>query len=109
VTDRPLSDAYQSTDFWVEDAPAGRFSFRCGERSERLDRLLVGHGLRDWAFITACNPGSQRLPDEENARRTRTLEVQLRGLPCVIYHGRGVGTVGDWPPEPSFLMLGIDH
>ena len=109
MTDTQLSDAYESTDFWVDDVPGGPFSFRCGERCERLERLLLRHDLRDWVFITACNPGSRRLSPEKNDCRTRALEAQLPGRPCVIYRGRGVGTVGEWPPEASFLVLGIDH
>ena len=26
-----------------------------------------------------------------------------------FFHGWGVGTRGDWPPEPSLLVLGIDE
>jgi hypothetical protein len=100
-----LRTAYESTEFWVDDAPSGQFYLRCGERSPTLDRLLTDAGLNDWIYITACNPGSRRLSDDENASRMQQLEAQLQALPCVIYHGRGVGTVGDWPPEPSLLVL----
>jgi Protein of unknown function (DUF3293) len=102
-----LPGAYEATDFWVDDAPAGPFSIRCGERSPTLDRLLSDAGLEDWAYITACNPGSRPLTDEENASHMRKLETQLQALGCTIYHGRGVGKGGDWPPEPSLLVLGL--
>ena len=102
--DRELAAAYEATEFWVEDVPGGRFCVRCGEGSPDLDRLLADHHLSEWAYVTACNPGSERLSDEENAQRMRDLERLVQGPPCVIFHGSGVGTRGDWPPEPSLLV-----
>jgi len=102
-----LRNAYEATDFCVDDAPCGPFSIRCGQRSKTLDSLLAEVGLDDWAYVTACNPGSCKLSDEENAIRLRNLEAQLRALRCVIFHGRGVGTNGNWPPEPSLLAIGL--
>ena len=102
-----LRIAYEATEYWVDDAPSGPFYLRCGERSPKLDDLLAGAGLGGWVYITASNPGSCQLSDEENMGRMQRLEVQLRALNCVIYHGRGGGTAGNWPAEPSFLALGL--
>jgi hypothetical protein len=107
MEDRELAAAYEATNFWVEDAPDGHFCLRCGERSPDLDRLLAAHQLSEWAYVTACNPGSEPLSDGENARRTHELGEWLRGLRLVIFHGKGVGTRGDWPAEPSLLVLGL--
>jgi ADP-ribosylglycohydrolase len=104
-----LCRAYEATDFCVDDAPGGAIKIRSGDRSPPLDRLLANADCDEWIYITACNPGSRSLSDEENARRMRELESSLNGLPCVVYHGRGVGTVGDWPPEPSVLVLGLSE
>jgi hypothetical protein len=111
--DEPRREAlrrlYESTEYWVDDAPDGAFSIRCFEKNAALDRLLAVAGRDDWIYITACNPGSRQLPDEENARRMAELEMRLRLLPCVLYRGRGVGALETWPPEPSFLVLGLDE
>jgi hypothetical protein len=107
MRDSDLDDAYLATNYWVEDAPGGRFCIRSGEPCPELDRLLEASGLSDWAYVTACNPGSELLSEEENAGRTLSLEEGLRGLGYAIFHGRGIGTSGDWPPEPSLLILGI--
>ena len=104
-----LRGAYESTDYCVDDAPGGAFKIRCGERSPQVDHLLADAGLDDWVYITACNPGSHQLSDAENGRRMIALEARLQALPCVAYRGRGVGTAGDWPPEPSLLVLGLDE
>src|SRR4029077_14063585 len=102
-----LRTAYEATDYWVDDAPGGAFHFRIGERSAQIDGLLAEIGFGDWVYITACNPMSRPLSDEANAGRMIQLETRLRALPCVAYHGRGVGTIGKWPPEPSLLALGL--
>jgi hypothetical protein len=104
-----LCGSYEATDYWVDDAPGGPFKIRCGEPSSAVDRLLIELGLDRWVYITACNPWSRRLPDEQNQGRMHELETRLNELPCTVYHGRGVGTAGNWPPEPSLLVLGLSE
>jgi hypothetical protein len=103
MVDDELRAAYESTDYWVE-APGGRFRIRHGERCEALDALLAAEGAREWAYVTACNPGSRRLSDEENERRIRALDERLREMDLRCYRGRGVGE--GWAEE-SRLVLGI--
>ena len=103
MSDHPLRPAYEATDYWVGDC----FMIRCGERSPPLEALLAESGHDTWAFITAWNPGSIALDTAENRRRMTDLcgRIALLGLPML--EGEGVGTGGDWPPEPSLLVLGI--
>lgn len=103
MDDHPLKPAYEATDYRVGD----RFTIRCGERSPSLDALLAESGHDTWAFITAWNPGSTALDTAENLRRMTDLSdrIALLGLPTL--EGEGVGTGGDWPSEPSLLVLGI--
>ena len=103
MNDHPLRPAYETTDYRVGD----RFTIRCGERSPPPDALLAESGHDTWAFITAWNPGSIALDTAENRRRMTDLcgRLALLGLPML--EGEGVGTGGDWPPEPSLLVLGI--
>ena len=107
MSDDPLRIAYEATEFWVDDAPCGPFYLRCGVQSPKLDRLLAHAGLNEWVYITACNPDSRPLSDKENETRMQKLEARLHAQSCLFYHGRGVPTVGDWPPEPSLLVLGL--
>ena len=94
-----LEAAYRATDYRVEDAPGGPFVIRVGEVCDRLDG--------EWAFVTACNPGSNPVSDVENARRMAELEATVREGGRTYYHGHGVGRDGRWPAEPSLLILGI--
>lgn len=90
---RDLEAAYRATDY-----RAGEYLIRIGEVP------LID--ADSWAFVTACNPRSERLPDAENARRMAQLEaaVEFPFLP-----GEGTARDGSWPPEPSLLILGIDE
>ena len=55
----------------------------------------------------ACNPFSRSLIDEENCARQATMlaDLQRLGLRCTEGHGQHPSN--DWPPEPSFLVLGL--
>ncbi|HLJ12219.1 MAG TPA: DUF3293 domain-containing protein [Planctomycetaceae bacterium] len=107
LTRLSFRDIYEATDYWVDDAPGGPFRICCGEQSPELDRALSEAGAHDWVYITACNPLSQALSDQENASRMLDLEARLRAMSCVVFHGRGVGRIGNWPAEPSLLVMGL--
>jgi hypothetical protein len=103
-----LAHAYFRTTYIVE-APAGPIRLRIGERNGALDDLLAGSGVREWAFITAWNPGSFKLPPAENARNNADLEMRIGKGGYRFLPGEGVGDDGAWAPERSFLVLGIDQ
>ena len=95
-----LEAAYLGTDYRVEDFPTGPFTIRIGEPSAALAGL-------DWAFVTACNPRSVLLSDEENTRRMAALENAVQHGGWHYYHGQGVGRDSNWPAEPSLLIVDI--
>lgn len=65
--------------------------------------------LKSWAFITACNPRSEPLAPEENHLRQADLRDYLLSLGYSIFPGRGIAEEPGWPPEKSFLILGISR
>jgi hypothetical protein len=83
------------------------FTLRVGEPSAELDALLDSHAATTWAFATACNPGSQPLSAEENAERMSQLHAVLTD--CARYPGEGGDPAGEWPGEPSVLVVGISR
>jgi hypothetical protein len=104
-----LSEAYRRTTYYA-NSPRGRLAIHTNQCNAELDLLLADHGCRSWAFVTAHNPGSRALSAEENARRHGRLESDLRaGGWTSFFFGEGVGAGGDWPPETSILVLGIDE
>jgi len=104
MSDHPLKRVYEATEYRVGD----RFTIRCGAPTPLLDELLREAGHDTWAYVTACNPGSIPLATAENGARMAALTRCLENLGHPFLAGEGVGTGGDWPPEPSLLVLGID-
>jgi hypothetical protein len=104
-----LEAAYRNTDYWVDDAPDEPFAIRIGEPSLELAVILTAAGEFEWAFVTACNPGSVQFAERDNQQRMWKLEEAVRSGGWFVYHGHGVGRDSEWPPEPSLLILGISE
>jgi hypothetical protein len=104
--DPSLDAAYRATRY-VLDLPAGPLVLRVGEPAPVLDAWLAGQGFAVWAWLTAFNPGSQRLGDDENARRQAALKSALasRSLPWI--DGRALADNAGWPDESSVLVPGL--
>ena len=101
-----LEAAYRQTIYRVCSA-SGPVDIRIGIRNGSLDRLLEAHQVREWAFVTASNPGSRASPQHENARRNAELEQVLREAGLQYLQGSGVPDESGWQPECSYLVLGI--
>jgi hypothetical protein len=95
-------DIYLKVQYFVET-----FSkpIRIDERSEEADAFLRRHKAETWAYITACNPMSEVLPEAENARRNAALERAIQDYPYL--RGKGLDPEGIWPGEDSFFVAGI--
>ena len=104
--DPGLWDCYVRTSYCAR-TPQGLIRLRVGSASGQLDRLLADHGMRDWAFVSACNPGSKPLPDALNGRRHEELVRTVRSLGRPFFAGDGVPDDGRWKAEHSLLILGI--
>jgi hypothetical protein len=101
-----LWDAYRRTTY-VAHTGNGDIRINPGRRSAALDGLLNERRLREWAYLTAYNPASRRLAEEENARRQRELVETVQGRGLAFLDGEGIGEDPQWPAEPSILVLGI--
>jgi hypothetical protein len=102
-----LWDAYRRTTY-LAHTPDGDIRINPGRRSPSLDGVLTERRLREWAYLTAYNPASRRLPEEENVRRQRELVAAVRDLGLAFLEGEGIGADAHWPAEPSILILGIE-
>ena len=101
-----LVDAYRQTRFNVFAEPEG-FSLRIGQHSPELTALLADRGASFAAFITAENPASIPTSVDENAQRQLTLRAELEAIDALVIPGEGQGTDPAWPPEASWLAVGI--
>ena len=103
-----LDRAYRATTYRVYVA-GGEIDIRIGERSAALDGLLEERRASSWAFITAWNPGSRALAEDENAKRQAELLALLRERGFERLEGSGIPARADWQPEESVLVLDVDR
>jgi hypothetical protein len=82
---------------------------RIGEYNLALDELLKRNKSESWAFITAYNPYSNALPEEENELRQENLLSRLKEKNFQFLNGYGESTNKDWQPEKSVLIFNIDR
>jgi hypothetical protein len=99
-----LERAYRETTYRVLVSGEAPIDLHAGVRSVALDLLLARAGTRDWAFLTAWNPGSRVLPAWRNAQRQRRLLAVLGAGPRVVLPGAGIPASEDWEPEASVFV-----
>ncbi len=98
--------AYRATLYRVR-AGATPFDLRVDVASEALAALMRQHGVATAAYLTACNPYSVRVSDAANRAANEQLRIALLHADAFIFHGEAIDPAGAWPPEPSFLALGL--
>jgi hypothetical protein len=103
-----LHSAYLRTGYRAT-TPQGELVIRIGHACPELDRLLVTLGENCWAFISACNPGSELLPAAENAARHERLVETLAEEGLRFFLGCGEADASDWPAEASVLVPGLSR
>lgn len=106
--DPSLAENYRRTTYRVTEVQPA-IDIRVGALCPVLDALLEKHAASCWAFITACNPGSNRLDPAANRRRQAVLFAEVRELGYVTYRGAGVPDAENWEEEASILIVGIDR
>lgn len=97
--------AYRRTEYRVDDA----WSIRIDQSSRDLAIWHKCHGVSSSGFVTAVNPRSQLLDEQDNRRRHHALRARVESMGRLFLTGAGVDPDGDWPPEPGFLIAGLDQ
>jgi hypothetical protein len=103
-----LVKAYTATNYRIQDG-AVAFDLRVGRYSAPLAELLANHASAGATFITADNPFSRPTSAVENRTRSAALLRALQSISSTVFRGQGVGDDESWPPEQSFLALGLDQ
>lgn len=105
--DQNLIEAYRATDYLVFADPP--LTIKVGQTNSNLAQLLTARGVARAAYITAWNPKGQACDHEANAAAQARLmdTVEAEGFEWIA--GEGRGSIGNWPPEPSILILGISR
>ena len=102
--DAALWEAYRRAEYVVDTEPL--LVIRIGSRSARRDRLVAAFGQREWAFITAWNPGSKVLTARANHARHARLLARLDDEGLTWLGGRGHDPAGTWDAEESVFVIG---
>lgn len=97
--------AYRETQYRV--FAASPFALRVGERSEELASKHRLVGVTASAFISASNPYSAQLTDDDNRTRHIDFARELAESGINAIEGIGQHPTNDWPGEPSYLFLGV--
>ena len=101
-----LEAAYRATTYRVY-LPGGQCDLRPGVASEALRCWLETAGAACFAVLTASNPASVPLDNEENSRRQSQLECELLESGYETYAGENVADDAAWPAEESCFVPGI--
>lgn len=105
-----LIAAYRSAHY-LAGAGQGAMTLRVDQYSEALSRLLATAGSRNAAFLTACNPLGVQSSIQANRIASARLRAKLMrqvSRPDQVLEGVAIDPSGSWPPEESFLVLGLD-
>jgi hypothetical protein len=102
-----LLESYESADYHVDASPS--FILKIGIHSPELESIYKASQKHTAAFITAFNPYSQELSNQENKDRNLKLEELIQSLHFDYIHGEGKCGDGDWDGEESFLIFGISE
>jgi hypothetical protein len=97
-----LLEAYKNTKYKVFEPS---LTIEIGKINQELDDLLLKYGSKNWAFITAYNPYSRVLTQDENKSRHNEMKELVRNY--LTFEGHGVGEDPSWEPELSLLIIGI--
>ena len=97
-----LIEAYKNTKYIVFEPT---LIIEIGKLNQEIDDIIIKHNSNAWAFITAYNPYSRVLTEEEN----KVLHNKLKELTekYVTFEGHGVGQDPTWEPELSLFIIGI--
>ena len=82
-----------------------RLELRVGQRCAALDSRL-GSGL-GWAWLTAMNPGAERLREAENVARLAALREVLGRTGIECWPGEAVADDGSWPAESGIVLVNV--
>ncbi|SDD77679.1 DUF3293 domain-containing protein [Myxococcus virescens] len=101
-----LATAYAATRYLIRPHPSTggvEQILRAGALHPALDATLAARGHREWAFLTAWNPGSRWRSDEENRRAQERMVAQLVAGGWGAAPALGEADDGSWCEQSLFV------
>ena len=103
-----FKSAYLSTTYRTFIDDENQLDIIVGQANHALDQLLSSRGADSYAFITAWNPFSKTVSEEQNHTANEALKSELGQYS--VYEGIGIPKQpSKWEGEQSFLILGINR
>lgn len=102
--DQSTLQAYLNTTYTIENP---ELHIKIGEANHALNVFLFDNNSYSWAFISAFNPFSSLLSDEENERRHNDLVENVKAKKWRYREGKGMPADENWKSEKSLLILDI--
>ncbi len=102
--DQSTLQAYLNTTYTIENP---EIDIKIGEINQALNVFLFDNSSFTWAFISACNPHSSLVSDEENVRRHNDLAENVKSRKLRFREGKGIPADESWKSEKSLFILDI--
>ncbi len=102
-----LVDSYYSAIYRI-DIGSESISLRINQFSRLLSNFLNELEYPCAAIISAYNPYSQQLSDDENETAHQSLRELLISRSCRILESVNLDPSEHWPVEKSFCVVGLD-
>ena len=93
--------AFEETNYVVFPKSNESFVLKIHQTNIELQQYFPH--LNTWAFITAYNPLPEILSAEENAKRNKDLEKEIKALGLSYHNARGIAKDGNWSEERFFV------
>lgn len=106
VLDKNLIANYRCANYQIGIA-ANSIILRIDQYSEPLAELLTTFKQTCAAVISAYNPYSQQLSNEENLAAHELLRNSLLRYLYPMIEGLNIDPTNTWPAEKSFFVLGL--
>jgi len=84
------------------------FNIRIGETNTEFQIWLAKNNIQTWAMITAANPYSIELSEEENKERNAKFELQLQKEKIDYCRSEGRPDAPNWTTELGFFIANIN-
>lgn len=92
---------------YVVHGPEGPIVLKPSEQNAALERLLAACEAQSLSCISAFNPQSHALSDEQNRRRQAALEAFARRKGWRAFPGVNRDPKGEWPDEQTLCLLDL--
>ena len=104
--DQRTLQAYINTTYSTEKP---ELSIKIGEVNRPLNIFLFDNNSYSWAFVSASNPYSTVISEEENEFRHNDLMENVKSMNLRFCEGLGIPGDKDWKAEKSLLILDISR